>query len=49
VRQQTINRAAAKRRDPGEPDPEPEPARGVRPTAAVETVLARIGEVLQDS
>jgi hypothetical protein len=49
VRQQTISRAAVRRRDPEEPDPEPEPVRGARSTSAVGPLLARISEVLQGS
>jgi hypothetical protein len=47
VRQQTISRAATSRRDPEEPDPEPEPAHGGLSTSSVEPLLARIAEVLQ--
>jgi hypothetical protein len=47
VRQQTISRVATRRRDPEEPDPEPEPALGGRSTSVVEPLLARIAEVLQ--
>ena len=47
MRQQSISRAAIRRRDPEEPDPEPEPALGGRSTSVVEPLLARIAEVLQ--
>jgi hypothetical protein len=47
VRQQTISRAATRRRDPEEPDPEPAPARGGRSTFGVEALLALISEVLR--
>jgi hypothetical protein len=45
VRQQTISRAATRRRDPE--DPEPAPARGGRSTFGVEALLALISEVLR--
>ena len=47
MRQQSISRAATRRRDPEEPDPEPEPAYGGLSSTSVEPLLARIAEVLQ--
>ena len=47
MRQQAISRATMRRRDPEEPDLEPEPGSGGRSTSAVEQLLARIAEVLR--
>ena len=47
MRQQSISRAATRRCDPEEPDPEPEPARGGRSPSGVEPLLSRIAEVLR--